>query len=47
MQECVFGHMQTVPAQISLCIHYDNRLHCLLTESLATTECTNGKQWPI
>ena len=40
-----FGHMRTVKAQITCAsAESDRGLHCLLTESLDTTECLNGEQ---
>ena len=39
--KCVFGHMRIVKS-----VQSDQGLHCLLTESLDTTECMNGEQRP-
>ena len=40
MQKHVFGHM----GKSNAAAQSDQGLHCLLTESLDTTECMNGEQ---
>ena len=47
MIKCVFRHMQTgKPRSDFASVQSDQGLHCLLAESLDTTECMNGEQRP-
>ena len=46
MGKHVFRHMQWRPRSDCTKVQSDQGLHCLLTESLDTTECMNGEQRP-